>query len=104
MAHSRYSKRKNIKSLSSVQPPTTQPLSVVLSRYTLHSTSLPRPQYPVSVKVTAPSVVSNARGATTYTMATGRPASSSFVQNKLIDTKGAKHQANLTKRGGMLTR
>jgi hypothetical protein len=70
---------------------------IVLSRYTLHSTSLPRPQYPVSVSVT-PSYPKNA----TYSPNSTRPVHS--VQSKLIDTKGAKHQANLNKRGGMMTR
>lgn len=87
----------------SVHHPTSQAQSIVLSRYTLHSTSLPRPQYAVPVSVTAPSYASYTRG-TTYTTLNNRPATSPIAQNKLIDTKGAKHQANLNKRGGMLTR
>ena len=73
---------------------------IVLSRYTLHSTSLPRPQYPVPVSVT-PSYPSLSRNST-YSPNSSR--SIHFVQDKLIDTKGAKHQANLNKRGGMMTR
>ncbi|XP_070502044.1 serine-rich adhesin for platelets isoform X2 [Chironomus tepperi] len=73
---------------------------IVLSRYTLHSTSLPRPQYPVPVSVT-PSYPSFSR-ISTYSPNSTRPTHS--VQSKLIDTKGAKQQANLNKRGGMMTR
>ncbi|KAL7048496.1 hypothetical protein ACKWTF_003365 [Chironomus riparius] len=73
---------------------------ILLSRYTLHSTSLPRPQYPVPVSV-APSYPSFSRNST-YSPNSTRPLHS--VQSKLIDTKGAKTQANLNKRGGMMTR
>ena len=85
-------------SFFSVHQPPSQTQS-----YTLHSTSLPRPQYAIPVSVTAPSYPSYSRG-TTYTTLTNRPATSPTIQNKFIDTKGAKHQANLNKRGGMLTR
>jgi hypothetical protein len=74
----------------------------VVSRYTLQSTSLPRPQFPVSVSV-APSYPTFARSTTAYSSLNSQHLMHS-VQSKLIDTKGAKHQANLTKRGGMMTR
>ncbi|KAG5678349.1 hypothetical protein PVAND_008033 [Polypedilum vanderplanki] len=79
----------------------SQNQTLVVSRYTLQSTSLPRPQYPVPVSV-APSTFARNTLSTFSLNTSSRPVNS--VQSKLIDTKGAKHQANLTKRGGMMTR
>lgn len=88
----------------SVNSTINPPKSIVLSRYTLHSTSLPRPQYAVPVNVMAPSNSNYYRNATltTNSFNSTRPTTSPYMQNKLIDTKGAKHQANLNRR--ILTR
>lgn len=83
-----------------------RPQAVVLSRYTLHSTSLPRPQYPVPVSVAA-AVPPSYKRSTTFTSFSSNGSgsgSSNQVQSKLMDTKGAKHVANLYKRGGMMGR
>ncbi|CRL00117.1 CLUMA_CG013398, isoform A [Clunio marinus] len=83
----------------------TRPQAVVLSRYTLHSTSLPRPQYPIPVSVSTTTAPSYKRS-TTFTSfsSNGSGSSSSYTQNRVVDTKGAKHAANISKRGGIMGR
>lgn len=79
------------------------PQSCVLSKYTLHSTSFPRPQYPVPISVQNTVPAPN-RG-TVYDSLSSRPPSGQNFHAKMIDTKGAKHAANLTKRSvGMMGR
>lgn len=81
------------------------------NKFTLHSTQLPRPQYPVSVRVSAVACPPPYRRSTTFTAFSSSPSRSSLVwqnQNqvqatatRLMDTKGAKHAANIsTKRAG----
>jgi hypothetical protein len=94
-----------------------RPQVVSASRFTLHSASLPRPQYPVPVSVSsipAPPVYKRSTTFTSFSSSSsGSENKSSLmsgsgadgyrggIQSKLMDTKGAKHAANLYKRGGM---
>lgn len=90
----------------------SRPQSATTSKFTLHSTQLPRPQYPVPVRVSAVACPPPYRRSTTFTAFSASPNRSALVwthQNqvqastvRLMDTKGAKHAANVsTKRAGV---
>lgn len=69
-----------------------RPTPVTVSKYTLHTASLPKPQYPVPVSLTSVNVGAN------------RMYSANQRIGNSMDTKGAKHAANLNKKGGLMGR
>lgn len=69
-----------------------RPTPVSVSKYTLHTASLPKPQYPVPVSLSSTNVGAN------------RFYNTNQRLGNMMDAKGAKHAANLNRKGGLMGR
>ncbi|XP_055914702.1 serine-rich adhesin for platelets isoform X3 [Eupeodes corollae] len=78
--------------------PTPRPPSATFSKFTLQTTSLPKPEYPVPIRL-APSSSSSAAAAASTTTSTASASSSTAASAPQMDQKTAKQMANNNRKG-----